>query len=145
MLSMKSFIRRQDYDAPPEVYQKEYEEYQLKYAQEVSDHFFDIHKFDEWFLYRYDPLHLQEREDAARAWARAESDAFAKAALRAPLALLEGCCLEPGGVAAAPLLAPLPLPAPPAAAAESLTGQGDEPEPPLLVNTPSVAPSSDCK
>lgn len=111
MMSFRSFTQAQRYDAPPEVYQRKYEEYQLQYAHDASDHFFDTHKFDEWFLDRYHPLHMHEREKAAVAWAATESRSIAAAAFEAPLTFLRACCLEPEGTVVAPVLAAASEPA----------------------------------
>lgn len=105
MLCYHDFKRDQDYGTPAEECQRRYEQYQLQYAQDVSDHFFDTHKHEEWFVDRYDPLRVQEREEGVRQWARDESAALGRALASAPLPVLRACCLEPQGAEPAPLLA----------------------------------------
>ncbi|CAM9369271.1 unnamed protein product, partial [Ectocarpus fasciculatus] len=91
MLCYHDFKRDQDYGTPAEECQRRYEQYQLQYAQDVSDHFFDTHKHEEWFVDRYDPLRVQEREEGVRQWARDESAALGRALASAPLPVLRAC------------------------------------------------------
>lgn len=94
MLSFKSFIQRQDDDLTPEQFQKKYDEYQLQYTTDVSDHFFESNKCEEWFRDRYDPQRLLQTESETKLWAIAESNLFSKQSIDDPVHLLKSCRLN---------------------------------------------------
>ena len=73
MLSFKNFMLKQEEDLSPEMFQKKYEEYQVKYANDAVTFFFDTRKNEEWFHERYNPHKQRELFQEATEWAKSES------------------------------------------------------------------------
>mmetsp|Transcript_22792 Transcript_22792/g.33284 ORF Transcript_22792/g.33284 Transcript_22792/m.33284 type:complete len:1021 (-) Transcript_22792:386-3448(-) len=90
MKSYKNFILTQpDDDAPPEEFQRRYNEYRIQYTKDMSNYFFEKNKCEEWFRERYDPLVQQNMEAEARAWAAKESQRIHQMIVDNPVAAVE--------------------------------------------------------
>jgi hypothetical protein len=74
MKSYKNFMLTQSDDAStPEIFQRRYDEYQVRYCKDASNYYFEKNKCEEWFRERYDPLIQQNMESESQEWAHSES------------------------------------------------------------------------
>lgn len=94
LLSYKNFILHQADDVSPEQYQFRYNEYQLQYCQDVSNHFFESAKLDEWFHDRYNPVAQQEKHAEMTAWSQREAQKFTESFLQQPESAVASCRLS---------------------------------------------------
>jgi hypothetical protein len=74
MKSFNSFIASQNNLTMSESEADElYKEYQLKYTEEISKHFFQNSKYEEWFREQYDPMLKVKQIPEMKNWAQNES------------------------------------------------------------------------
>lgn len=76
MKSFRSFMVSQSGELSLEQAQEMYDKYQLQYIEDVSKHFFENSKYEEWFREKYDPLLQQNRAEELQAWSQRSSASF---------------------------------------------------------------------
>ena len=67
------FLSSQTSRIPQEECDSAYLKYQLDYIDKFSKHYFDNHKYEEWFREKFDPSLLQKQQEALKTRAQKES------------------------------------------------------------------------
>jgi hypothetical protein len=95
IMSFKSFIASQPEDLPPEVFQRQYEQYNIEYLQYFSESFFKASMGEEWFQDRYNPVNILTIEKESNQWAIEEAERFQISFNQHSEEFISSCSLEP--------------------------------------------------
>lgn len=75
--------------------EKRYAKYKDYYNVNLKGHFYEAHKAEEWFRFRYSPVHKAEEKEKQIQWAKTEASTFATQMAAAPEEFIKSANLEP--------------------------------------------------